>query len=254
MSVERVGSRSVSTFSMALRELESAQKSPKGVSVYARYVNRPLGRVFAALSFSLGLTPNQVTLVSAAASLAGIAVVAVVAPTAVTGVVVAVLLLAGFALDSADGQLARLRRAGSAAGEWLDHIVDCVKHTALHLAVLIAFYRFFELSSPIWYLVPMGFLLVALTTFVGGLLTEQLKRRTVREASRTPEGTDPDPRPSTLRAVALLPADYGTLCLLFVLLGAERLFLVAYTGLFAVNAVLVVAFLVKWYRELARPV
>jgi phosphatidylglycerophosphate synthase len=208
-----------------------------------------MGRVLAALSFSLGLTPNQVTLVSAAVSLAGIVVVAVVAPTVVTGIVVAVLLVAGFALDSADGQLARLRRAGSAAGEWLDHIVDCVKHIALHLAVLIAFYRYFELSSPLWYLVPMGFLLVALTTFVGGLLTEQLKRRSASGAGRA----EPAAPPSMLRAVALLPADYGTLCLVFVLLGSERLFLGAYTGLFAVNAVLLVAFLAKWYRELSRP-
>jgi phosphatidylglycerophosphate synthase len=242
----------LSTFATALRDLESAQKSPKGVSVYARYVNRPMGRFFAALSFSLGLTPNQVTLVSAAVSLAGIALVALVAPTAVTGIVVAALLVIGFALDSADGQLARLRRSGSAAGEWLDHVVDCVKHVALHLAVLIAFYRYFELSSPAWYLVPMGFLLVALTTFVGGLLTEQLKRRTVSVAGGATRTTAPAARPSMLRAVALLPADYGTLCLVFVLLGDQGPFLAAYAGLFAVNAVLLVAFLAKWYRELAR--
>lgn len=239
----------MSTFATALRELASAQKSPKGVSVYARYVNRPMGRVFAALSFSLGLTPNQVTLISAVVSLAGIALVAIVPPTAISGIAVAVLLVAGFALDSADGQLARLRRAGSAAGEWLDHVVDCIKHVALHSAVLIAFYRYFELSNPRWYLVPMGFLLVALTTFVGGLLTEQLKRRTVTE----PGAPRPAERPSMVRAIALLPADYGTLCLVFVLLGSPSLFLAVYTGLFAVNTVLLVAFLAKWYRELARP-
>jgi phosphatidylglycerophosphate synthase len=236
----------VSAFTTALGELRSAQKSPKGVSVYARYVNRPMGRVFAALSFALGMTPNQVTLVSAAVSAAGIVIVAVVPPTLVTGIVVAALLVLGFALDSADGQLARLRRAGSAAGEWLDHIVDSMKHVALHLAVLIAMFRFFELSRPGWYLVPMGYLLVAMTTFVGGLLTEQLKRRAT--AAGAPAGGG---RPSMLRAVALLPADYGVLCLVFVFLGDEKLFLYAYTALFAVNAVLLVGFLAKWYRELA---
>jgi hypothetical protein len=239
----------VSTFATALRELASAQKSPKGVSVYARYVNRPVGRVFAALSFSLGLTPNQVTLISAVVSLAGIALVATVPPAVVGGIAVAALLVIGFALDSADGQLARLRRAGSAAGEWLDHVVDCVKHVTLHSAVLIAFYRYFELSNSLWYLVPLGYLLVALTTFVGGLLTEQLKRRTI-----TADGTPrPAERPSMARAIALLPADYGTLCLVFVLLGRPGLFLAAYTALFAINTLILLAFLAKWYRELARP-
>lgn len=238
----------MSTFVTALRELSSAQKSPKGVSVYARYVNRPAGRVFAALSFTLGLTPNQVTLISAAFSFAGIAVVALVEPTVVSGVVVAVLLATGFALDSADGQLARLRRSGSAAGEWLDHVVDCVKHLALHLAVLIAFYRYFDLSSTAWYLVPLAYQMVTMTMYVGGLITENLKRRAA-SAAGTPA---PPQRPSTVRALALLPADHGTLCLTFVLLGNERLFLGVYTGLFAVNAVLLVALLGKWYRELAR--
>jgi phosphatidylglycerophosphate synthase len=229
-----------------MRELSSAQKSPKGVSLYARYINRPAGRVLAALSFVAGLTPNQVTLISAAFSFAGIAVLALVEPTVISGLVVALLLALGFALDSADGQLARLRRAGSASGEWLDHVVDAMKHVALHAAVLISFYRYFDLSDEAWLLVPLAYQLTTLTMFVGGLLTEQLKRR-------APSASGPAPqRPSTLRAVGLLPADHGTLCLAFVLLGNQRLFLAVYTGLMALNALLLIGLLGKWYRELAR--
>lgn len=162
----------------ALRELRGAQKSAKGVSLYSRYVNRPTGRYLAAGSYVLGLSPNQVTLVSAAFSFAAIAAVALAAPSWALGVAVWAALALGFAFDSADGQLARLRGGGSAAGEWLDHVVDCAKVTALHSCVLIAFYRFPEeygLPGDGWLLVPLGFQFASVVTFFGGLLTEKLK-------------------------------------------------------------------------------
>ena len=147
----------------------------------------------AAAAYRLGLTPNQVTLVSAAFSFAG-------------------------------GRGGRARRArpwplasrstprspsaspstpptgsspgcsggGSAAGEWLDHVVDCAKITALHTAVLIAFYRHFDLpAADGWLLVPLGFQLAAVLIFFGGLLTDKLKPKA------GPRATPRPPRPST---------------------------------------------------------
>ena len=62
----------------------------------------------------------------------------------------------GYALDSADGQLARLRGGGSLTGEWLDHVIDSFKISTLHLAVLVMAYRFFP--TPTWWLlVPLVF-------------------------------------------------------------------------------------------------
>ncbi|MCB5166580.1 CDP-alcohol phosphatidyltransferase family protein [Streptomyces bambusae] len=230
----------------ALRELRGAQKSAKGVSLYSRYVNRPAGRYLAAGSHVLGLTPNQVTLVSAAFSFAAIAAVALAAPSWPLGVAVWAALAVGFAFDSADGQLARLRGGGSAAGEWLDHVVDCAKVTALHACVLIAFYRFPEeygLSGDGWLLVPLGFQFASVVTFFGGLLTEKLKPK--------PEPGSPAAAPSTLRAVALLPVDYGVFCLVFLLLGGGDLFRWAYTGLGAAAGLFLLAFLAKWFREVS---
>ncbi|MER7764719.1 CDP-alcohol phosphatidyltransferase family protein [Streptomyces sp. NPDC097619] len=230
----------------ALRELRGAQKSAKGVSLYSRFVNRPAGRYLAAFSHAVGLGPNQVTLVSAALSFAGIAAVALVPPSWALGALVWVLLVVGFAFDSADGQLARLRGGGSAAGEWLDHVVDSAKVTALHACVLIAFFRFpaeYGISSDAWLLVPLGFQLASVVTFFGGLLTEKLKPKA--------EPGSPAAAPSTLRAVALLPVDYGVFCLVFLVLGGGELFRWAYTG-FGVMAVLfLAAFLAKWFRELS---
>src|SRR6185436_886779 len=108
----------------------------------SRFVNRKIGRVLAAGSYQLGLTPNAVTGISALFSAAAIAIIACLSPSVGVGVLVAVLLLLGYAFDSADGQLARLRGGGSPAGEWLDHVVDSIKVVALHLAVLIGWFRF----------------------------------------------------------------------------------------------------------------
>ncbi|MGW7458196.1 CDP-alcohol phosphatidyltransferase family protein [Streptomyces sp. NPDC054797] len=235
----------------ALRELRGAQKSAKGVSLYSRFVNRPTGRYLAAGSYALGLTPNQVTLVSAAFSFAAVAAVALAAPSWALGVTVWGALAVGFAFDSADGQLARLRGGGSAAGEWLDHVVDCAKLTALHTCVLIAFYRFPEAygvgggaaGAHGWLLVPLGFQFAAVVTFFGGLLTEKLKPK--------PAPGSPAAAPSTVRAVALLPVDYGVFCLVFLLLGGGKLFAYAYAGLGVVAGLFLLAFLAKWFRELS---
>ncbi|WP_394331509.1 CDP-alcohol phosphatidyltransferase family protein [Streptomyces thermolilacinus] len=232
----------------ALRRLAGAQKSAKGVSLYSRFVNRPAGRVLAAGSYVVGLTPNQVTLVSALFGFGGIAVLALAAPSWWAGALVWLALAVGFAFDSADGQLARLRGGGSPAGEWLDHVVDCAKTTALHSAVLVAFYRHpghFGTGSDVLLLVPLVFLLASIVTFFGGLLTEQLKRKAAPGAAA--------PAPSTLRAVALLPVDHGVFCLVFLLLGGGPLFLWGY-GLLGAAAVLYLPlFLAKWFRELSRP-
>ncbi|MFD7427222.1 CDP-alcohol phosphatidyltransferase family protein [Streptomyces sp. NPDC059814] len=231
-----------------LRELRGAQKSAKGVSLYSRYVNRPAGRIFAAAAFRLRMTPNQVTSVSAVFTFAALTSVALGRPTWALAVLVYLGLAVGFALDSADGQLARLTGRGGPDGEWLDHVVDCAKMILVHTVVLISFHRYFALPGDGWLLLPLGFLFVAVLTFCAGLLREQLGK----SAARPGPGGDAGPvRPvSKLRAVALLPADYGVFCLVFLLLGDETAFRIGYAVLAAVHALFLVAFLVKWFREL----
>ncbi|MFF1647995.1 CDP-alcohol phosphatidyltransferase family protein [Streptomyces sp. NPDC058240] len=230
-----------------LRELRGAQKTAKGVSLYSRYVNRPAGRVFAAGAYRIGLTPNQVTLTSAAFTFAAIASVALVPPSVGLAVAVYAGLAIGFALDSADGQLARLTGRGGPDGEWLDHVVDCAKMILVHTAVLISFQRFSGVPGEGWLLLPLGFLFTAVLTFCAGLLREQLGKAAT---TRSGAGTGAAAPVSRLRAVALLPADYGVFCLVFLLLGDRTAFRIGYAVLAVVHALFLVAFLTKWFKEL----
>ncbi|MGI8330567.1 CDP-alcohol phosphatidyltransferase family protein [Actinomadura scrupuli] len=235
-------------FGQALRSLSSAQKTAKGAPAYSRFVNRKLGRVLAALAYTMGLTPNQVTAISALFSFAGIALLALVPPSPLTGVGVSLALILGYALDSADGQLARLRGGGSKSGEWLDHIIDCAKISLLHSAMLIACYRFFDLAEPAYLLVPIGFCVVAAVMFFGMILNDQLRR--VHQAT-TGAGPQEPARPSTIRSLMVMPTDYGVLCLAFLLLGSPELFFVLYVLLFAGNLLFLAAALVKWFRDMS---
>ncbi|MEU0981748.1 CDP-alcohol phosphatidyltransferase family protein [Streptomyces griseus] len=233
-----------------LRELRGAQKSAKGVSLYSRYVNRPTGRVLAAGAYRAGMTPNQVTLISGLFTYGALTSVALVEPSWTLGVLVWAALAVGFAFDSADGQLARLTGGGGPDGEWLDHVVDCGKLLLVHSAVLISFYRFGELPSEAWLLLPLGFQLAAVVTFCAGLLREQLGKAAA--SARGPSWAAPEAAApvSRVRAVALLPADYGVFCLVFLLLGAPGAFRAGYAVLAVVQAVFLAAFLAKWFREL----
>jgi phosphatidylglycerophosphate synthase len=233
------------TYRETVERLSSAQKSSKGGQAYSVYINRRLGRWSAAAAYLMGLTPNTVTIVSALCSVAGIAIIALVSGWAAG--IAAPLLALGLVLDSTDGQLARLRGGGSLAGEWFDHMVDAVKITSLHLAVLIHLYRFTDLAIE-WLLVPIGFTVVSATLFFAQLLNEQLKRHLAR--NQTGSAVVPMEKGSPLVAILKLPHDYGMLCWTFVLLGAPELFLGVYTFLFAFNAGYLMLALIKWYREM----
>lgn len=227
--------------------LAAAQKSSKGAPAYSRYVNRPAGRVLAGIAYQLRMTPNMITAVSATLSFAAIATLVLARPTLLTGVLVCAGLVLGYAFDAADGQLARLRGGGTPAGEWLDHMVDATKISSLHLAVLVAAYRFFDLPSPALLLVPIGFAIVAAVMFFGLILNEQLRRvAQVTTGTATDRGTT-----SLLRSLLVVPTDYGLLCVAFLLLGAPLLFFWVYGLIFLVNAIFMALGAVKWYRDMA---
>ena len=235
------------TFGQTMHRLGSAQKPPaKGSPAYSRFVNRKIGRVLAAVAYLIGLTPNQVTAISAAFSAAAIAVIAVVQPSTAVGVLIAVLLLVGYAFDSADGQLARLRGGGSPAGEWLDHVVDSVKTSALHLAVLIGWYRHFDVSARTL-LIPIGFALVGAVFFFVQILTDLLRRA---HPTQAPPPADAS-LAASLRSLVVIPTDYGLLCLMFVLFGWRAGFIVGYGLLLAGTGLFLLAALPKWFREVA---
>jgi phosphatidylglycerophosphate synthase len=237
-----------------------AGKSNRGAPGYSRWVNRPVGRQLAIIAFRVGLSPNQVTILSGLTSLAGIAVLAIAPATVGAGFLVAFLLALAYALDSADGQVARMQGGGSRAGEWLDHVIDCVKIAALHAAVLIAWYRWFDLPDVVL-LVPIVAGIQLSTYFFSMILTDQLRAAAVAEAGPDPAPVEPasppakpvdEGRPPVLASLIILPTDYGVLCLCFVLLGFHDAFVWVYSAITLAGVALLVAALGKWFRDLSR--
>lgn len=227
-------------FSHARSRLAGAQKSAASVPAYLRFVNRRAGGLLAALAYALRLTPTQVTLLSSAVSFCGIVVLASCRSTVPTGIAVSLLLLLGYALDSADGQLARVRGGGSRAGEWLDHVADVAKISSLHSAVAIAVLRFFDLDSMLYLLVPVAFGVANVTQFFGMMLRDKL----------TTAGPARSGSSSLLVSWLLLPLDHGSLALAFLVLGVHTLFLWCYGALALVTVLFAARSLTKAYRGL----
>lgn len=242
--------RSRPTFAGSLRQLRSAQKSSKGAPPYSLFINRPVGRVLAAAAHLIGMTPNQVTGLSALCSFVSIGALALVPPSWWLGLLAGAGLMIGYALDSADGQLARLRGGGSPDGEWLDHMIDAVKVVAVHLVVLIAWYRYADLLQPQlptpMLLVPIGFALVSSVHFFGMILVDLLGR-----LARAQQG-DAAPPPqagSMIKTLLKLPTDYGLLCLVFLFWGVPWIFAVGYSLMAVATAGYLLLVVIKWRSD-----
>lgn len=225
-----------------IRVLAGFQKSNRGAPAYSRFVNRPVGRIFAALAYRYGVSPNGVTAVSACTTLLGLAILVLVPVSIPTGIVVGLLLAAGYAIDSADGQVARLTGRGSIAGEWLDHSVDAVKATLVHAGVAVAFYRFTDLPHA-WLLVPLAFMVVDSTLFFAYIVTDLFHR--TRGAAKA----KPTAHASVLRSLLTAPTDYGVLCIVFLTWGITSVFLGLYVVLFLGCAGYLVLGMPKWLRQ-----
>lgn len=228
------------------RELSQAQKgASKSAPAYSRYVNRKIGRLFAALAVPLGISPNQITILSALFTAAGILLIALAPMGLAVGIAAAVLLAVGYALDSSDGQIARLQRSGSLAGEWLDHCVDAVKTSALPLAVAVGLYR--SQIQPEWYLlVPLAACVIGASTFFLMILTEQFRLRLGVKGVTADNGA----KPSIVRGLLVLPMDYGVMCWVFVLWGIPQVFLPVYALITLGAAGFLVLAMRKWFKEI----
>ncbi|MEH3032546.1 MAG: CDP-alcohol phosphatidyltransferase family protein [Aeromicrobium erythreum] len=224
--------------------LAAAQKPGHGVPFYMRVVNRRIGRVLAAGLAQTRTTPDHVTALSALSALLGLALLVLAPPTPVVAVGVVLLLQLAFALDSADGQLARLTGRGSGAGEWTDHVVDAGRTILFHLAIAVALVRH-ELAPVAWALLPLGFAVVASVRFFAQILAEQLR----------PAGSAEPPRPGGpggRAALLQLPADTGVVNASLLLWPWTTTFLLGYGLLAAATTVLLGATLVRRRRELLK--
>lgn len=232
----------VSTFRERFELLRTAQKRRTGVPLYTLAVNRPVGRVIAAAS-PAGITPNHLTAIGALFTFAGILALLLWADGSLWGALVGVALVVGFFFDSADGQLARLRGGGSAAGEWLDHVIDGIRIVLLHIATL-AFLLRTEVVPP-WaaFTLSTVFVVAASATFFAGSLFEKL----TTTAAKTQVTTG-----SRLRSVMMLPVDYGVTCWLYLLVAFPPVFVIVYALAALAKVGTTSALLTKWYRTLRR--
>jgi len=211
-------------FSAALAGLGSAQKPGSGVPAYTRWVNRRLAQFAAAAAYSAGWTPNAVTAASAVLSFAALALMVTVPTTAPLGIAVGVLLAAGYVLDSADGQVARLGGRGSVAGEWLDHVVDAIRTPALHLATLIGLNAVPGIGTwPL--LIAIGYCLVSVGQFMSQILAEQLSGPAAPRSDAS----------GIKQSLLLISTDNGTLCWIFLLWGMPTIFVWVYGAMFLAN-------------------
>nr|WP_218857530.1 CDP-alcohol phosphatidyltransferase family protein [Leifsonia soli] len=240
------GTAARETYGSVLRRLAAAQKpAARSAPAYSRFVNRRLGRYLTAWAYRAGLTPNGVTAISAAWTFAALILLVVFPPSWLLGIGVALMLLIGYAFDSADGQLSRLTGRSSPAGEWLDHMVDATKVVSMPLALGLGLYLH-DAVPVAWLVVPLVSAVISSVLFFGMILTEQLRR----QHGRVSLAADAPGRPSWLRAVLVLPMDYGVLCLSFVLLGWLPGFLVLYTLIVLATTLFLFAAAVTWFREL----
>lgn len=233
------------SFVGAHRRLAEAQKGhARGAPAYSVYVNRRLGRILAAAAYRWGWSPNGVTGFSALHTLAAIVLLIALPAQWWSGALAALLLVLGYAWDSADGQLARLRGGGTLAGEWLDHFVDAVKIASLHLVVLVALWLHTPARDTGWLLVPLAYSVVGVVTFFGMLLNDLLKgKRGVASTHERGGGTFG-------RSMLLVPTDFGVLCLVFLLWGWTAGFLWVYAALALANAAFLILAALKWFREI----
>lgn len=227
----------------AVADLGRAQKSGAGVPPYTRYVNRWMGRRIAAAASTVGLTPNQVTLISALWSLLGFALLVSLPPSVPTAVGVTLAFTAAYAFDAADGQLARLTGRSGPAGEWLDHVTDAARQPLLHLAVLAYLLRAADLEVSWVHALPLAYLLVSTVRFFSQILAEQLTRNAGAPPAAESGRAD-------LRGLLQTPADTGTLHLAFLLAAWPELFTWVYAALFATNLPLALVSFLRRHRQL----
>lgn len=141
-----------------------------------RWFSRPLASVLLYLVKDTRLTPNQVTIFSLLVGAAG----SLLHLTVLTywGLVAgAVLFMLAHMLDALDGQLARLRRAGSEVGRHFDFFIDELKAYLVYMAIAGRLYRqaldpsHGDLLSPLVEAAGPAALLAAALVGLGSLAT-----------------------------------------------------------------------------------
>lgn len=141
----------------------------KGGLPYTVYINRPVGNFIAKIVPSW-VTPNMITIISFFV-FCGCVVFMPFVNNFTESIILTAAFLFQYALDSADGILARRRNISSPIGEWLDHSLDGIRILVLHIAVLVTFF----LNSNDFQVIHLFAVSLGIVSMGGNFITNQLK-------------------------------------------------------------------------------
>lgn len=154
-------------------------KPPEVEEAVDEYVHRPLARPVVRLLVPTAITPNQVTMLSAAAGVIAAVLVAGSADRPAWRILAGLALLTSVVLDCCDGQLARARGTSSTYGAILDGIADYVTGVSVGLGVGWYLVRLTG-DSRYWWLVLVGIV----SSAVHSALFDHTKTRYIARVAR----------------------------------------------------------------------
>lgn len=234
--------------SALLASMASAQKKRHGASLYLLWVNRPLGRLLAAIAYKRNLTPSAVTLAGGVITYAACGVIAINGESQLWAIVAAIALMIGYALDSADGQLARISGKTSLSGEFLDRCIDMGKFVLLHASIVAVLLRSDEVSGPLVGLAGTVFLASLVVQSFASILRTELSKRKPSDVLRS--NASEYGLKDRFKSVFYLGKEYGTVCVFVAFLPLSVPFFTGYVILALITLGTALLFVVKWHGEL----
>lgn len=149
------------------------QRVPGHAQLWTTHVSRPAGAVLAFGASRLRLTPNLVSALALLVTSFGALLYFLLPINLVSAIALVVVFQLGYALDCADGQLARATGRTSAFGEWLDVMLDMVSAVTIPAAMAAFAILRIQTSQPLWFVLA-GMALVYSRPL--SLLTSTMKR------------------------------------------------------------------------------
>ncbi len=235
-----------------IKELHKQTTLGAKEGVAFRYFSRPLASFILYFIRNGRITPNQVTILSLVVALAGTVFQAV--DLTWRGLLVGgALFMLAHMLDALDGQLARLRKAGSVIGMYFDFFIDELKAYFIFVSIAVRLYRqALEGSTPLILqktidtlnLGPEGVLWIGLAGLLGLSIgiscTQFVKRAEWKEAFPPGEGGGaPSPLARLIRLVEKVGSfiiDYPSYILILCVLDHVEIYYLGYAFIVCVYA------------------
>jgi len=227
------------------RKLDNSQKKGSGTPVYTRYVNRFIGRLLAAIFATFNISPNTVSFFSAGLTFISFVLFLLMPSiTILESSILVLVLYFSYALDSADGQLARLLSRQSKQGEWLDHFLDALKIPFSHgVAILFIISKIETITYT-----HLVFFLVIISLSSANFLSNILKSKLL--VSKNSETTTMSHKTNIVRSVLTLPLDYGFFITIFLFAYEINIFSTIYYFYGIVLILYSILLFFKTWREL----